>query len=146
MKHNKIITALLFVAVVISSLSCGNSRRSIAIEEGWELLGETKVNFVRDRDKIEVLNSNLYTAIRFKVEKKDIHINALEIVYQNGDKLNPVIDDDIVAGESSREIELGPLGKSLRSIDFTYRSRGNLLKGRATILVFGKRYRGLYNN
>lgn len=138
-------SAFLFVAVVFSSLSCGNSR-SIAVEEGWDLLGEAKVNFVRDRDKIDVLNSNLYTAIRFKVEKKDVHINALEIVYSNGDKLNPVIDDDIAAGESSREIELGPLGKSLRSIDFTFRSKGNLLKGRATILVFGKRYRGLYNN
>lgn len=146
MKHNKIITALVFVSVVMLSISCGNSRKSVSVEEGWELLGETKANFVRDRDKIDVLNSNLYTAIRFQVEKKDIHINSLEIVYQNGDKLNPVIDDDIIAGQSSREIELGPLGKSLRSIDFTYRSRGNLLKGRSTILVFGKRYRGLYNN
>lgn len=129
----------LFLASVVI-LSCGNSRRTLAIEEGWDLLGESKVNFIRDRDKVDVLNTNLYTAIRFKIEGKDVHISSLEIVYLNGDKLNPVIDDDIIAGQYSRDIELGPEGRAIRSVDFSYRSRGNLFKGRAKVLVFGKRF------
>ncbi|MBC7868000.1 MAG: hypothetical protein H7X88_10760 [Gloeobacteraceae cyanobacterium ES-bin-316] len=130
----------LLLATVFQIASCGSSRRTVSIEEGWEILGESKANFVRDRDEIAVLSANRFTAIRFKVEDKNIHLNDLHIVYQSGDKLNPVMDEELVANQYSRNIELGPEGKSIRSIDFAYRTRGNVLKGRAKVLVFGKRY------
>jgi len=138
--NKKIIVLLLLATTLLTAISCSSTRRSIAIEEGWELLGESKANFVRDRDNIDVMSSNRFTAIRFIVEEKNIHLSGLNIVYQNGDKLNPVMDDELVAGQYSRDIELGPDGKSIRSIDFSYRTKGNILKGRANILVFGKRY------
>lgn len=125
-------------ALLALGISCNNTRRTLALEEGWDLLGESKANFVRDKDEIPVLSSNTYTAIRFKVENKDVHLNDLHITFQNGDRLAPVMDDVITAGQTSRIIELGE-GKSIRSIDLKYRSTGNVLKGRAGILVFGKR-------
>ncbi len=131
---------LLLLITLFSVFSCSSSRRTLAIEEGWELLGESKANFVRDRDQIDVLSANRFTTIKFKVEDKDIHLSDLHVVYQSGDKLSPVMDDELVANQYSRDIELGPEGKSIRSIDFAYRTRGNILKGRAKVLVFGKRY------
>ncbi len=132
-------TVLLLLSVVFV-FSCNTSRRTLAIEEGWELLGESKANFVRDKDQVDVLSPERFTAIRFKVEDKEIHLSNLNVVYQSGDRLSPVMDDDLVADQFSRIIELGPEGKSIRSVDFSYRSKGNILKGRAKILVFGKRY------
>ena len=61
---------LLLIAVMITSVSCISSRRSIAIEEGWELLGEQKVNFVRDVDEIQVNSRSRFTAIQFKIEDR----------------------------------------------------------------------------
>ncbi len=130
---------ILLISITIFS-SCGSTRRSIAIEEGWELLGESKVDFVRDKDQVDVISSNRYTALRFKVEKREIRLNDLHVVYQNGDKLSPVIDELISADQYSRDIELGPEGKSIRSVDFKYRTTGNILKGRGNVLLFGKRY------
>lgn len=138
--NKKLFLGFILMTIAFITLSCSSTRRSIAIEEGWELLGESKVNFVRDRDKVDVLSSNLFTAIRFKVEKRSIHMNELHVVYQNGDKLDPVMDDELVADQYSRDIELGPEGKAVRSIDFKYRTSGNIFKGRANVLVFGKRY------
>jgi len=131
---------LLLLMTVMLVFSCSSTRRTLAIEEGWELLGESKANFVRDRDQVDVLSPERFTAIRFKVEDKDIHLSDLNVVYQSGDKLSPVMDDDLVADQVSRVIDLGAEGKSIRSIDFSYRSKGNILKGRAKILVFGKRF------
>ena len=131
---------LLVVITVVSLVACSTARRTLAIEEGWELLGESKANFVRDKDQVNVLSAERFTAIRFKVEDKDIHLSNINVVYQSGDKLSPVMDEDIVAGQLSRVVELGTEGKSIRSVDFSYRSKGNILKGRAKILVFGKRY------
>jgi len=132
---------LLILISVITFSSCGSSRRTLAIEDGWDLLGEAKANFVRDKDGVEVLTGNSYTAIRFKVENKDIVLKDLDIVYANGDKLTPVFDGNMKADELSRIIELGPEGKMVRSVEFSYRSKGSLLKSRANVLVFGRRYR-----
>ncbi len=136
----RFIPVLIFLISITIFSSCGSTRRSIAIEEGWELLGESKVDFVRDKDQVDVISSNRYTALRFKVEKREIRLNDLHVVYQNGDKLSPVIDELISADQYSRDIELGPEGKSIRSVDFKYRTTGNILKGRGNVLLFGKRY------
>ena len=138
-KKNYLIPAFILFAIIISA-SCSSSRKTLAIEEGWDLVGETKVNFVRDRETITVYNTNRYTSLRFKVEKRDVRLNDVKIVYQNGDKLSPTLDDNLVADQYSREIELGPEGKNVRSIEFKFRTTGNVLKGRANVLVFGKRY------
>ena len=134
----------LTLIIILVLGACNSTRRTIAVEEGWDLLGEQKVNFIRDRDAITIYNNNRYTAIRFKVEKKDIILNDLKIVYENGDKLTPTVSDKIVAEQYSREIELGPEGKNIRSIEFKFRSTGNILKGRANVLVYGKRYQQPY--
>jgi hypothetical protein len=124
--------------------SCGSSRRSIGIEEGWELLSENKVNFVRDKDEIKINSRNQFTAIRFKVEDRDIRINDIKIYFDNGDKLEPNIDDEIKADDYSRIIELARDGRYIDKIEFRYRTTGNILKGRANVLVLGKKYYGRY--
>ena len=43
---------IFFAILILSLTACSSSRRSIGIEEGWELLSESKVNFVRDKDEI----------------------------------------------------------------------------------------------
>lgn len=131
---------LLFLVLSFVITACGSSRRSVGIEEGWELLAEEKVNFVRDNDEIEIRSRNQFTAIRFKVEERDIRLHDLKITYQNGDQLTPAIDEEIAAGESSRIIELAADGKYIDKISFSYRTTGNMLKGRAQVLILGRRY------
>ena len=135
------ILPFLLVLIVIAT-SCGPTRRSIAIEEGWDLLGEQKVNFVRDKDVIEVHSSYKFTTIRFKVEGHEVRLNDLKIYFQNGDKLEPALDDIIAADQYSKEIEISQDGKFINRIEFRYRTTGNVFKGRANVLVFGRRYTG----
>lgn len=54
------VLSITVVAFVLALASCHTSRKSIGIEEGWELLSEQKVNFVRDKDEI-VLNNHTLT-------------------------------------------------------------------------------------
>jgi hypothetical protein len=128
--------------VLISSVfsSCGSTRRISGIEEGWEVLGERKVNFLSDKDVIDVKSRSLYTAIRFMVEDRDIRLHELKIYFNNGDKLEPALDEDISAGSSSRYIELGQEGRIIDRIEFKYRTVGNILKGRANVVVLGRRF------
>jgi hypothetical protein len=143
MKRVTTLPRLLWIALVLFSvavLGACSSTRSIAIEEGWELLAEQKVNFIRDKDEIDVTSRNQFTAIKFRVEEKDVRINDLVIVFDNGDKLEPSLDVIIGAGQESKLIELGKEGRSIDKIEFKYRSTGNLLDGRANVLVFARKY------
>ena len=137
-KNNFIIVLFSIVSFVL--LACSSSRRTFGLEEGWEILGEQKVAFVRDKDVLEVRSPNQFTAIRFFVEDKDISIKDLKIQFENGDKIEPALDDIIKAGEQSRVIELAADGRRISSVEFKYRSMGSLLKGRANVVITGKRY------
>lgn len=128
---------VLFLVVLAS---CGSSRRTLSVEEGWELLGERKVDFVKDKDEIDIKAGNRFTALRFKVEDREIKLSDLRIVFTNGDKLEPNVDVTIPPDQYSRDIELSAEGRNIDKISFTYRTTGNILKGRANLLVFGKRY------
>jgi len=124
------------------NFSCSSSRKTLVVEEGWELLGQTKVNFIRDRDEINVSSTQSFSALRFRVEDRDIRVNEIKIHFQNGDKLEPNVDEVIGADSYSREIELATDGRYISKIEFKFRTTGNVLKGRANVLVFGRRYPG----
>lgn len=136
----KLLTFSIILSFIVTLVSCGTSRRTVTVEEGWEILGESKVNFIRDMDEIEVRSRNQYTAIRFLVEDREIRLNDLRIIYENGDKLEPNVDEVIPADQYSRTIELARDGRYIDRIEFKYRTTGNILKGRAKVLVIGKRY------
>ena len=140
MIRNIQLSTILWIIGFFAIASCGSSRRTLAIEEGWEFIGESKVNFVRDRDKVEVNSSNKFTAIRFRVEDREIRLNELKITFENGDKLEPAIDEVIAADQYSRDIQIATDGRFIDRIEFRYRTSGNVLKGRAAVLVFGKKY------
>ena len=107
------------------------------------MLAERKVNFVRDKDEIPIDNKTPFTAIKFKVEDHEVRINDVKIYFQNGDKLEPNMDVTIPANEMSREIEIGGDGRYLDKIEFKYRTTGSVLKGRANIVILGRKpYRG----
>jgi len=140
MRRNVLLGNFLLFLLTGLLISCASSRRSIAIEEGWDMLGEQKVNFVRDVDEIDISNTNRYTALRFKVEGREVRLNDLKLYLDNGDILQPSLDDVIAADQFSRDITISAEGRMIDKIQFRYRTTGNVFKGRANVLVFGKRY------
>ena len=136
----QVFTLSIFISLIIMSFSCGTTRNSIAVEEGWELLGETKAGFIRETDVINVNSRNQFTAIRFKVEAAEIKLSELGVFFEGGDKLSPAVDETIPAGRESRLIELAADGRTITKIELKYRTVGSIIKKKANILVFGKRY------
>lgn len=103
------------------------------------MLAERKVDFISDKDEIDVNSPSQFTAIKFRVEEKEVRINDLKIMFDNGDRLAPALDLTIPAGQESKVIELASEGRTIKKIEFKYRSTGNVLQGRANVLVFGRK-------
>ena len=143
MRKTKILFRVLCFALMVTLAACGPARKSIAVEEGWELLGEKRVDFGKDTDELMVNSSYQFTDVRFRVEEREVRVKEFNVVFQNGDKLAPAIEQDFTPGQESKIIHISPQGRFIRNFEFKYRTKGNLLKGRASILVFGKRARDL---
>jgi hypothetical protein len=140
--YKKLFTIFMLALMMGGISSCGPASRTIAIEEGWELIGETKINFVKDKEEIMVNSTHTFTDIRIKVENKPIVFHHVKIVFPNGDKIVPAMSKSIGKDQYSSLIHIAATGKQLRSIELKGRSTGNILKGRGRILIFGKRYTG----
>ena len=136
--RSRIFWLSLFFLSVLTVVSCSTTR-SVPIEEGWSLLAERKVDFISDKDEIDVSSPHQFTAIKFRVEEKEVRINDLKVTFDNGDRLAPALDLTIPPGQESKLIELGSEGRTIRKIEFKYRSTGNVLQGRANVMVFGKK-------
>jgi hypothetical protein len=139
MKNTTKLLLLGCLLFVLTAPSCSGPRKTIVVEEGWEMLGTLRVNFLRDKDELAVTSENQFTAIKFMVEDHDVHINDVKVYFKNGDKLDPTMDDVVPANQYSREIQIGQEGRRLDHLQFKYRTTGSVLKGRANVLVFGKK-------
>ncbi|HVZ96892.1 MAG TPA: hypothetical protein VG847_08460 [Chitinophagaceae bacterium] len=131
---------LLFSAVIISLVSCSSTKRSTVTPNGWLVLGESKANFVREKEVIRVYSPDTYTDIQFRVEGQALKISDMSIYFDNGDRLTPRIEQTIEAGQYSNIINLADNGKKIDRIEFKYRTTGNVTKGRARIILMGKPY------
>jgi hypothetical protein len=102
------------------------------------LLGERRVDFHANRDTIDVGNyEGWFKSIYFEVEKNNIELFNMVIVYGDGQRERVetrLIFDDMTR---SRIIRLKGGERRIRSIEFSYRTVGNWLEGKAHVLVYG---------
>jgi hypothetical protein len=104
------------------------------------LLGERMVNFKGDHDVIGVgAYSGTFRSLSFQVEKNNVELFNLVIVYGNGEREK--IDTRLIfrEGTRSRIIDLHGGKRVIKSIQFTYRTVGNWAEGRARVAVYGIR-------
>src|SRR5581483_6959602 len=69
----------------------------VSDKSGWHKIGETTVNFTKERDEIMVIGANRFASIKFKVEQAPIDLQDLEIYYVSGDKQDVKINTPIKA-------------------------------------------------
>ena len=132
----------LFIAFIISTLlfSCRTVTSIITEGEDWMLLGENKVNHLREKDIVRVTTQHTFTALRLYATKRDVQLQSLKVYLINGDMFQPSIDPTIKAGERSRIIELAADGRQIDRIELHYRSRGRIFTERGVVQVLAQRY------
>jgi hypothetical protein len=102
------------------------------------LLGEQEVDFKVDHDKIDVKrHEGSFRSLFFQVEKNDIELFNLLVVYENGERQG--IETRLIFNEGSRSrlIDLNGGERRIKSIQFTYRTVGTWQEGKARVVVYG---------
>lgn len=105
----------------------------------WEHLGSKTVKLNGDHDVIIVgSHEGDFRKLQILVRENGVFFNSMVVVYSNGGNDQIPLSFHIPAGGKSRLIDLRGGERSIRRIEFSYRSVRNG-RGRATVEVFGRR-------
>ncbi len=123
-------------------LACGLfflALSSFVILDEWRIIGERSVKFSSDKDVIRVGGNDWYTKLKIKVVDAPLHISNFDVIFENGERFDVALRNDIPQGGESRVIDLPGAERRIDRIEFRYKSTGKLRKGTANVIVFGRR-------
>ena len=112
---------------------------SFVILDEWRIIGERSVKFSSDKDVIRVGGNDWYTKLKIKVVDAPLHISNFDVIFENGERFDVALRNDIPQGGESRVIDLPGAERRIDRIEFRYKTTGRLRKGTANVIVFGRR-------
>jgi hypothetical protein len=128
-----LLTGLLLVGCVEPQWRYGGESVS-----GWQLLGEREADLQRDQDRIDVgRREGTFREIRIAVRGAPVEINRIVVTFTDGKTFSPSIRERFEQNSSSREIDLPGDRRSIRSVDFSYRSPDRR-QGKATVMLYAR--------
>lgn len=104
----------------------------------WEELGCQKVGFGADKDIIKVgRREGRFSAIRLRVERSDVLLLSLRVIYEHGAPDDFDVKNRLRAGSETRPLDLRGERRSIKQIELVYSSIPSL-KGAATLCAEGR--------
>ena len=136
MKKRMMVLMLAFAG--ISGVSFAQTPKVVVSDKkGWHDIGETTVDFKKEREEVLVLGANRFAAIKFVVEDEPIDLVSIEIVYESGDNQFLNILMHIKAPGESRQIDLNGGERSVKKIIFVYKTLPNSKDKKAHVEIMG---------
>ena len=121
-----------------SGVAFGQAPKVVTSDKaGWHKIGETTVDFKKERDEIAVLGADKFAAIKFRVTTEPIDLVEAYVVYESGDDQKININSHIKAAGDSRQIDLNGGERSIRKIGFVYKTLPNAADKKAHLEIWG---------
>ena len=129
--------SLLAIAGLTSTVNAQKTRIVISDKNGWHKIGRMVVDFQKERDVINIIGSNGFSAIKFQVQNAPIDLREIVIYYAGGDSQKVDINSTIKPEGYSRVIDLDGRERNLKKIAFVYKTVSNNNDKKARLQVWG---------
>ncbi len=126
---------LLLVASQVSVFA-QNPKVVVSDKDGWHKIGETKVDFKNETDKILVIGANRFSSIKIKVTEAPINLESFVIYFDNDEKQNVTIFQEFKVPGETREVAFGG-EKNVKRIEFVYKTIGDNRDKKAHVELWG---------
>ena len=133
------LVAMLFLGLTAHANSDWSKDNKGDWAKDWRKLGSATVNFSSERDEIRCASKGFVQHIVFEVRNRTVHFEDVEVHLLDGTEVDVSVRSLVRAGERSRIIDLPGNARVIKKIVFRYRSVGSSGKGRAEVVVWGKK-------
>lgn len=130
---------VLIIAMLVMTVSAIDAQTKIVVSDktGWHKIGETTVDFTKDRDEVKVVLADKFASLIFIVNDAPINLMELEVFYESGDSQKIKAGFPIKAPGQSKEIDLNGGERSIKKIVFVYKTLSNTKDEKAHIEIWG---------
>jgi hypothetical protein len=105
---------------------------------GWHKIGETTVDFKKEKDEISIMGANRFSQIKFKVTDAPIDLLGAEAYYESGDKQDlQILTTSIKAPGESEIIHLNGGERTLKKIVLVYKTIPNYKDKEGHLEIWG---------
>ena len=132
-----LVAIIMILAGSFGAVSAQKTEVITSDKAGWHKIGETTVDFSRDRDEIKVMGADRFATVQFKVTDAPIELIAMEVYFESGDKQDIKINMAVKAPGESRMIDLNGGERSLKKIVFIYKTLPNMKDAKAHVELWG---------
>ncbi|MCD6065845.1 MAG: hypothetical protein K0S33_671 [Bacteroidetes bacterium] len=133
----KKIICILAIAIATVNTAVAQTKVVISDKKGWHKIGQTTVDFSKDRDEVKVVGADRFAALIFKVEDAPIDLVELEVYYESGDNQKIKVGYPVKAPGQSKEIDLNGGERSIKKIVFVYKTLPNRKDVKANVEIWG---------
>lgn len=136
MKKIVFVMLLAFIGVHTSALA-QSTKMVISDKKGWHKIGETTVDFAKDRDEVSIIGADKFASLIFKVTDAPIDLIDIEVFYESGDNQKVAVNFPIKAAGQSKEIDLNGGERSIKKIVFVYKTLPNRKDIKSHVEIWG---------
>ncbi len=133
----KVMLVLFLAFVGISNSGIAQTKVVLSDKKGWHKIGETTVDFTKDRDEVSIIGADKFAALIFKVEDAPINLMEIEVFYESGDNQKVNVNFPIKAPGQSKEIDLKGGERAIKKILFVYKTLSNTKDVKAHVEIYG---------
>jgi hypothetical protein len=131
---------MMIICVLVAAYGASQAQTPKVVtsdKKGWHKIGETSVDFKRDRDAVDILGANRFAAIRFRVDDAPIDLIGAEVYYESGDKQDLKMSASIKPPGETDVINLNGGERSVKKIVFIYKTIPNYHDKMAHVEIWG---------
>ena len=104
---------------------------------GWHKIGETNVDFQKDRDEVSVIGADRFASLKFKMKDAPIDLMDVKVYYEDGDVQSVNVNSAIKMNGESRVIDLKGGERSIKKIAFVYKTKPNIKDKKGHLVIYG---------
>ena len=119
----KFVLALLFVASH-ATLLAQSPKVVISDKDGWHKIGETRVDFKKETDKIPIIGAVRFAQVKIKVTDAPILLESFDVVFEDGAKQNVPVGQEFKVPGETKVVDFGG-EKNIKRVDFKYKTVGD---------------------
>lgn len=118
-KIKKLVLALLFITGYAAMAQ--TPKVVVSDKDGWHKIGETRVDFKKETDKITVIGARRFAAVKIKVTEAPIFLESFDIVFDGDQKQTVNVGQGFNLPGETKTVEFGG-EKNIKRIDFKYKT------------------------
>lgn len=130
------LTAACLVSLNATISFAGNVAPQPAPPGAWVFIGDIRTGRIASRDTLRLPSHTYFRSIKFSVFHATVHLESMDVTFDDGSKATIGIHADIPPGMQSHAFDLPAFRRNIRRIDL-FNQTVDRFQGRGVVSVYG---------